>query len=260
MSRFRPVAFSILCLLIASIGCSGTNDPRKFGKVSGKVTASGTPLPAGPTNITFMPANGQKGTAAEVGADGTYAGQAVIGPNKVTINTHGDALAKVDKKYASTDTTPLTTDIKEGENTFDVDLVKYEPAARHPVGFRSSPAQGLGKGELLWGLLNQRDLKADTVNRLVAGCDWPRIEQRHLARRPAPGRRGRRSNTQARCRVPEASAGSPMVRSASRSRARVVIDELPAARRLELGPYRERRRSRQHQAECKSGTHLLRAR
>jgi len=117
-------AISLLCLLLVSIGCSDSNDPRKFGTVSGKVTSGGAPLPSGTVTIGFSPTNGQKGVGHAVGADGTYSGDVVIGPNKVVVTAGGDARAAINKKYTKEETTPLTIDVKEGENPFDVDLSK----------------------------------------------------------------------------------------------------------------------------------------
>jgi|GEM_PF-3550563 len=77
-----------LILLAASTmtncGCGdgAPADTREFGKLSGKVTVKGAPLPGG-MQIVFLPATGQKGAFADIGADGTYSTEAVTGANQV---------------------------------------------------------------------------------------------------------------------------------------------------------------------------------
>lgn len=124
----RATAF---CLL-ACVGC-GQNLPST-APVSGRVTYQGKPVVKG--NIMFRPEHG-RAAGGVIGPDGRYTlttfdpgDGATLGPHRVTIDAwqaSGDQITAsihwlVPEKYSRPATSPLTADVKEGENTIDFDL------------------------------------------------------------------------------------------------------------------------------------------
>lgn len=90
MSFLRVMAFvGLVFTLVASLGCGGSHGPPRYA-LSGSVTYSGKPVPAG--YLTFAPdtAKGHTGPGAQADIrDGRYelpAGQGTIGgPHVVTV-------------------------------------------------------------------------------------------------------------------------------------------------------------------------------
>jgi hypothetical protein len=140
--RFATVRVMMIVTLIAATGCAG----RGVGTVSGRVTFKGKPVASGGV---VMVADEGPPISATINEDGTYvcrnvpAGTVKIGvvsPNDVMearerkaqkpgIAEAGD-LGKFDpakwfpipSKYANYMNSPLTFEVKKGENTFDIDL------------------------------------------------------------------------------------------------------------------------------------------
>lgn len=147
--------FSVWVLLFAVIcfsGCGGGADRKPTGKVKGKVTFNGQPVSGG--TITFSPASrpaegkgnepGKAGSGT-VGSDGTFTittytpnDGAVVGKHTVTYFPpstaeepgagHSDETAAANAPPASpfAGLVPKTpeVEIKAGENTLDIELVK----------------------------------------------------------------------------------------------------------------------------------------
>jgi hypothetical protein len=136
------------------IGCGGDPSKPKLGRVSGKVTYHGQPVTKG--MVSFVPSSGpgaETGQSAtgEIGPDGSYTlttfennDGAVLGEHKILVKSREedpalkgggmpipDAQGKfkikppkhlVPKKYESADQTPLRLTVKEGSNSFDIEL------------------------------------------------------------------------------------------------------------------------------------------
>lgn len=134
-------------LILGSFGCSG-GPTGPSGTVAGKVTLNGEAIPAGHT-VAFISDSGS--AAATIGAGGSYtlmsgeSAQVPIGKYKVTIGlpSAGElSTAEYDKqmeaggaatkakapessiptKYLVPGTSDLEFEVKEGGNTFDIDL------------------------------------------------------------------------------------------------------------------------------------------
>lgn len=78
----RPLGFFLLFVLAAAIGCQGSDNQLTYANVKGTVNYNGHPLEKG--QITFSVA-GQPPTVIDI-TDGKYAGQAVVGSNKIMIS------------------------------------------------------------------------------------------------------------------------------------------------------------------------------
>ncbi|MFO0951158.1 MAG: hypothetical protein U0835_08400 [Isosphaeraceae bacterium] len=141
-----------LALLVA--GCGGDPSKPKLGRVSGKVTYQGKPVTKG--LVTFVPSSGpgtQTGQSAvgEIGGDGSYSlttfengDGAVLGQHVVIVQAREedpaieggsmpipDAKGRINikppkhlvpEKYASTESSPLKFEVKEGSNALDLEL------------------------------------------------------------------------------------------------------------------------------------------
>ncbi len=120
-------------LILLAAGCGG---PKNVGRVSGKVTLDGQPLPN--ALVVFGPKNGQTPSAGTTDADGKYTlvrtrtvEGAELGEHTVRITTYrpGDpdadppeppAREKVPLRY--NDQTELTAKVEAGDNPIDFDL------------------------------------------------------------------------------------------------------------------------------------------
>lgn len=107
-------------------GCSKDDTPP-LGEVTGKVTLDGAPLEG--VIVVFKPEVGRPATATTT-AEGTYELEFAyqvpgckVGKNKVYMEWPlGSTKAKaLDPKYTSA--SELSADVKEGDNTFNFDLV-----------------------------------------------------------------------------------------------------------------------------------------
>ncbi len=137
--------FATAAGLILLAGC-GPSRPAT-APVHGRVTYQGKPVVEG--TIIFQPVKGRQ-SIGEIAPDGGYVlttfepgDGALLGRHKVTIEARrisqtlaGDDLDEegsagygppvvtwlVPEKYSRPDSSPLTAEVKEGENTFDFDL------------------------------------------------------------------------------------------------------------------------------------------
>jgi hypothetical protein len=152
--RGRCLALVATAALAFVFGCGGDPNKPKLGRVSGKVTYNGKPVTEGV--VSFVPDSGpgsQTGQSAtgEIGPDGSYTlttfennDGAVLGEHKVLVqareedpalkgggmpipDAQGNFKIKppkylVPKKYETADQTPLRYTVKEGSNTYDIEL------------------------------------------------------------------------------------------------------------------------------------------
>lgn len=128
-------ALVVFALVLA--GCGG--DRLRTAPVNGTVTYKGKPVPNG--TVTLIPESGGPSATGEIGSDGkftmtTYSSGdgAVLGKHKVVIvamQDMGDKLPEersplpppiVPDKYTSSATTPLTTEVVDGDNSPVFDL------------------------------------------------------------------------------------------------------------------------------------------
>jgi hypothetical protein len=137
-----PAKLMIAIALLASAGCAG----RNVGSVSGRVTFQGKPVVSG--SVVMAPQQGPPVTS-NINDDGTYTCNNVpAGPVKIGVVSPNDALearerqaqkpglkgmgdtpkfdlAKwfpIPSKYANYMASPLTFDVKVGENSYDIVL------------------------------------------------------------------------------------------------------------------------------------------
>jgi hypothetical protein len=136
------------------MGCGPSGGPRPpMGKVSGKVSYKGAPVPRG--TISFSPVRGEKGNQSSIGAVGTIGSDgtfelttfntgdgAVVGQHTVTISVQDDGAPAlknmpsnplesvkvaqqqnlIPKIYTDPDKTPLKYTVEPGTNNFDINL------------------------------------------------------------------------------------------------------------------------------------------
>lgn len=136
------------------VGCGGDTGKPKLGRVSGKVTYKGQPVTKG--IVSFVPSGGpgaETGQAAtgEIGPDGEYTlttfdkgDGAVLGEHKVLVQSREDDPSLsgggmpipdsrgnfnikppkylVPQKYETADQTPLRFTVKEGSNSYNIEL------------------------------------------------------------------------------------------------------------------------------------------
>jgi hypothetical protein len=138
---------SLLCSLA---GCSGDPNMPKLGRVHGKVTYKEKPVESG--TVTFNPIPGKGGetgqnATGQIEPDGSYVmttfntgDGAILGQHVVAVvvrekgsenqgkpradSTIDYTMPKIitPSKYVSIDTSPLRCTVKEGDNTFDIEL------------------------------------------------------------------------------------------------------------------------------------------
>jgi hypothetical protein len=137
-------------LLGSLAGCSRDPNMPKLGTVHGKVTYNGKPVDSG--TVTFNPILGKGGetgqnATGQIEPDGSYVmttfntgDGAILGQHIVAVvvrekgsenqgkpradSTIDYSMPKIvtPSKYASVDTSPLRCTVKEGDNTFDIEL------------------------------------------------------------------------------------------------------------------------------------------
>ncbi|WP_145177085.1 hypothetical protein [Gimesia aquarii] len=139
--KLQFVVCFVLLTLSAFTGCSGNSDELPTGKVYGKVTYKGKPLPLG--SVTFIPDGMGKAASGEIQEDGSYVlttyskgDGAIIGNHKVMIISERDTsnlpaesaaanedLSLIPEKYSmSPKTSGLTAIVKEDGNEINFDL------------------------------------------------------------------------------------------------------------------------------------------
>lgn len=126
-------------------GCSSRKE-KDTGNISGKLTISGEPLPAG-GDVTFMSREGIGGTS-KVSEGGLYAISKIpVGTYKVVVippplphphenkrgQGRGPGAEKYPMKYQADNSSDLSSEIKKGDQTQDFDL---KPGDASPGGGR----------------------------------------------------------------------------------------------------------------------------
>lgn len=133
---FRP---ALLCLAVLILFSTGCGDRVKLGRVSGRITYKGQPVPSGV--ITFLPNPSGPPATAAIQSDGTYTLQtpdvgdgAMLGKHAVMIMALRETPAMgpeereplpppiIPIKYGNTSTSGLTAEVNEGDNTIDFEL------------------------------------------------------------------------------------------------------------------------------------------
>jgi len=125
----RSLPVLVLLLLLVLAGCSSSKSGTR--EVSGKVTYKGEPLPGG--TITFQSANDKdKVGRTGINEDGSYKlGNApegdvkifFIGPSRPSDTTKGKAPpVTLEAKYLKPETSGVSYTVKEGTQTYDIDL------------------------------------------------------------------------------------------------------------------------------------------
>jgi len=125
-------ALTLLATLAApALALAGDEKPDPKGEaVSGRITFKGKPLAGG--TVTFASKDGKTTVAAAIDAEGAYKAVVPAGDYAVAITTlvpkkKDDKdppvkLPPIPAKYGDPKTTPLTATVKDGKNTFDIQL------------------------------------------------------------------------------------------------------------------------------------------
>jgi hypothetical protein len=130
--RLRKMGWLILAPLVLA-GC-GSGKP---GTVEGTVTLDGTPV-TGAASVQFTCANGEV-RAAPVRRDGFYRALLIpVGPAKVSVTPDIQVVSKkkgkaepgappqhavqIPQKYLNADTSGLSTTVRSGTHTYDIEL------------------------------------------------------------------------------------------------------------------------------------------
>lgn len=128
----NSLALTALLLIVA--GCGGGGPAKKpVGKVEGTVTFEGKPVEAGSVSLELKGGGG--GALATIGAGGKFTiAEVPVGTYVVTVlpvELTPDDMAdgkkappsdNIPEKYRSGQTSDLSTEIKEGANTVNVDM------------------------------------------------------------------------------------------------------------------------------------------
>jgi hypothetical protein len=144
----------LACILLAAFAATGCGPRYKVGRVTGKVTFNGQPLPG--ALVLFTPVEGGSPSAGRTDESGTYTlvytkkvQGAEIGQHVVTISTHqsGDSDAnppvpevpeKVPLKYREGPDLPKV-EVKRGSNTIDFNLEPGPIEAPQPKKGKTRP-------------------------------------------------------------------------------------------------------------------------
>jgi len=130
-------AATLVVVALAASGCGGDSRSLATATVTGTVKYK-TALPEG--QIVFQHATGEP-SAAKFGPDGKYTAEVAIGKNQVLVTSQESSLANQDKgpakagpkmmeiytsripeRYGNFNTSGLEVEVKDGSNTFDVNL------------------------------------------------------------------------------------------------------------------------------------------
>ena len=140
VSRSLTVFLPSLCAsaFVLLAGCEPVSDTPPTAPVQGTVTYQGKPVESG--TVTFFPAGGERpgGGILESGGKFTLTtfkkgDGAVVGTHKVTVDSlvddggvdvsaGGEMKSNIPLKYSDRDQTPLSYDVKEGDNQFEIAL------------------------------------------------------------------------------------------------------------------------------------------
>lgn len=122
-----------LMFVMAFAGCGDPGPPT--GTVKGKLTIGGQ-APSEPVMITFVNSTIGSGGNAQTDAEGAFdiplpmlVGEHTVYVNKIVqsegpVSTNAEILSEIPSKYATEGSSPLRKEVKEGENTIDIDIPK----------------------------------------------------------------------------------------------------------------------------------------
>jgi hypothetical protein len=147
MSATNPTRRAFARLAVLAFVSTGCSPSVKLGRVSGRVTYKGHPVPNGA--ITFLPNPSGPPATAAIQSDGTYSLQtpgigdgAVLGAHAVMITALREGPATepderdplpppiIPVKYGNTSTSGLTAEVHEGDNTVNFDLKEDKPTPK----------------------------------------------------------------------------------------------------------------------------------
>jgi hypothetical protein len=126
----------VVGLLLGAAGC-GASATSPTGRLQGRVTSEGVPVREG--MVCVYSAELGAGGSADLGADGVYAIPEPLRPGRYSVAilpaseppTEDDTAASPSKnsgnlpaKYRDPQQSGLVVDIKEGDNSFDVNMTK----------------------------------------------------------------------------------------------------------------------------------------
>lgn len=132
------IAAALLCLSLLglAVGCGGPKgDTPPTAPVSGTVTYKGEPVEEG--TVVFHPEGGERPAFGDLGPGGQFTlttfekgDGAVIGKHKVVIGSMDDSgspglrpdKSGIPPQYGMLSETPLTKEVTEGENNFEIEL------------------------------------------------------------------------------------------------------------------------------------------
>lgn len=135
--RILGVSFLLLSVFALAVsGCGPSKDVPATAPVEGTVTYQGEPVESG--TVTFFPEGGERPASGLLGANGEFTlttyekgDGAVLGTHKVvvvsmkdsaTVGTGTSMDSAIPLKYSTPDTTPLSYEVEEGQNTFEISL------------------------------------------------------------------------------------------------------------------------------------------
>jgi hypothetical protein len=124
MKRFPGVALLAAALLVLS-GCN--SDRLKTAVVRGKVTCNGKPVPNG--TISFVPASGPAATG-EIQPDGSFTLTTYRNGDGAVLGQHTVVIVAMEDMSTRLATTDLRREVKDGENSFNFDLVDEKKKGR----------------------------------------------------------------------------------------------------------------------------------
>ena len=146
-ARTAALLAALFLTTACAVGCGGVAQ-KPQGRVHGKVTYKGAPVPAG-SQIAFVPIETGTGATAEVAADGTYqlrtatGDTLAVGKYQVSVSpplptkglspaeamkisqqadASGSTAAALPEKYLNPATSPENREVKEGDNEFNIEL------------------------------------------------------------------------------------------------------------------------------------------
>ena len=123
----RPLALPLFLLLATVVGCQ-QGDKQNYANVSGTVTYNGRPIDKG--QITFA-TEGRPPTTMEI-VDGNFAGQAMVGSNKVSVSARKKAAAAPKLSKAAETQIKGYMERRKGQDgdpsDFDRTMVEYIPS------------------------------------------------------------------------------------------------------------------------------------
>jgi hypothetical protein len=130
----KNVSSCLLMTVLLFAGCGGGTSQPKSASVTGKVTFQDKPVTEG--RLTFM--SNISASSVEVTSEGTYLLTEGVPPGKYKVVVTPPSITKppmvgepapvmkkydnIPEKYRSETSTPLFADIKDGDNTVDLEL------------------------------------------------------------------------------------------------------------------------------------------